>query len=177
MLSRRGRTGQQIWTAGLCPCSPVRRPIGGEPCLPDIRPVKEVTNGAFKDSWERGENYYVQTFPPPFFFFFLLFLLTFSTSYFQLTVCCQCCLRLFNHGFLSVGHIQVWRLTHTDNNILCRREVWSIRAPSPFFFLSSCKSLWQCNTKTLLWNKTLEGIILAVNLKDHTCLLFACFSP
>ena len=57
-LSCQGKvpTGPQVWTDGLCPRSPGRRLDGGESSLPD------VMSGAFKDSEERGETYYVQTF-------------------------------------------------------------------------------------------------------------------
>lgn len=71
----KGPTGQQIWTAGLCPCSPGRWLYGGESSPPEIWPAKEVTDGAFKDSGERGETYYVQTFS--FVCFFVVVLIDF----------------------------------------------------------------------------------------------------
>lgn len=58
---------------------------------------KEVTNGAFKDSRERGALMY-RHFPGV--FFQSVFLLTFSTSYFQLTVSAACV--YLTESFLSV---------------------------------------------------------------------------
>lgn len=72
-------------------------------------------------------------------FFLLLFLLTFSTSYFQLTVSCQCCLCLFNHG-LRISCL-LFLCSHSKYEgelilIFCAGVKYFF-----FLFLSGCKSL------------------------------------